>query len=74
MAHHEALWVISTPPQSEGGTLEHGVITSAVAIAAMKAASYPCVAAIKACNMGYSLTCCLLNCPPALTLVRVPCC
>uniref|UniRef100_A0A7S1NBK7 Carboxypeptidase n=1 Tax=Eutreptiella gymnastica TaxID=73025 RepID=A0A7S1NBK7_9EUGL len=38
--------------KSEGGTLQHGVITSAVEIAAMKAASYPCVAAIKACNMG----------------------
>ena len=38
--------------RSEGGTLEHGVITSPVEIGLMKAATVPCVAAIALCNAG----------------------
>jgi len=45
--------------KSEGGSLAHGVINSSVAIAAMKAASVPCVAAISQCNAGASMSCTL---------------
>jgi len=44
--------------KSEGGTLEKGVITNALAQAAMRAATGPCVSLIKSCNSGTNSSSC----------------
>eukprot|EP00971_Amphidinium_carterae_P098700 1952020-Amphidinium_carterae.1 len=44
--------------KAEGGTLEKGVITNALAQAAMKAATVPCVGLIKSCNSGTNSSAC----------------
>lgn len=43
--------------KSEGGTLAKGVITNAIAHAAMKAATVPCVNQIHSCNANQSQSC-----------------